>query len=308
MSTTPAFPDAYRFGRFELRPAQRLLLADGAPLAVGSRAFDLLVVLVAERDRVVSTTNCWTASGPAWWSRRTTCGAGSGLRKLLGHEALATVPGRGYRFTLPARCGPGAGCRAASGEPWPAGQQADADRPRGRPGRGAGAARRHPAADPGRCRRRRQDAAWRSRSPTASAPGFADGVWFVELAPVTDPALVVRTIAACSTCTKSRRGRCWTPCSTSLRRAAHAAVVLDNCEHLVDACARLAEAAAAAVPGLRILATSREALGVAGESGLARAVAAARPDRRRARPMTCGYRRGAPVRRARAGRRSPAFA
>ena len=46
-------PDTYRFGRFELRPAQRQLLADGAPLVVGAGAFDLLLVLFAERQRVV---------------------------------------------------------------------------------------------------------------------------------------------------------------------------------------------------------------------------------------------------------------
>ena len=54
MSTTHVPPYAYRFGRFEMRPAQRSLLADGVPLAIGARAYDLLLVLVAERDRVVS--------------------------------------------------------------------------------------------------------------------------------------------------------------------------------------------------------------------------------------------------------------
>jgi predicted ATPase len=43
-------------------------------------------------------------------------------------------------------------------------------------------------------------------------------------------------------------------------------LVLDNCEHLVDACARLAEVLLGSCPGLRILATSREALGIAGEA------------------------------------------
>ncbi|HRA62480.1 MAG TPA: hypothetical protein PLY50_07630 [Burkholderiaceae bacterium] len=43
------------FGRMELRPAERLLLADGLPVSVGTRAFDVLVALAARRERVVDT-------------------------------------------------------------------------------------------------------------------------------------------------------------------------------------------------------------------------------------------------------------
>ena len=46
-------PASCRFDRFELRPSERVLLADGAPVALGSRAFDLLLCLVTHRDRVV---------------------------------------------------------------------------------------------------------------------------------------------------------------------------------------------------------------------------------------------------------------
>ena len=49
-STNPC----YRFERYELRPAQRLLLADGEPVALGGRAFDLLWVLIEHRDRLLS--------------------------------------------------------------------------------------------------------------------------------------------------------------------------------------------------------------------------------------------------------------
>src|SRR5688572_28136928 len=103
MAATPRSPDAYRFGRFELRPAQRLLLADGAPLPVGARAFDLLLVLVAERERVVSHDELLASVWPGLVVEENNLRQHvSGLRKLLGAQALATVPGRGYRFTLPA--------------------------------------------------------------------------------------------------------------------------------------------------------------------------------------------------------------
>jgi DNA-binding winged helix-turn-helix (wHTH) protein len=46
--------DRYHFDRFEVWPAERLLLMDGLQVAVGARAFDLLICLLAHRDRVIS--------------------------------------------------------------------------------------------------------------------------------------------------------------------------------------------------------------------------------------------------------------
>ena len=46
-------PEIHRFGRLEARPAERLLLIDGQPAKIGSRAFDLLMVLIERRERVV---------------------------------------------------------------------------------------------------------------------------------------------------------------------------------------------------------------------------------------------------------------
>ncbi|WP_280155386.1 winged helix-turn-helix domain-containing protein [Piscinibacter sp. XHJ-5] len=97
----PAPAEACRFGRFELRPAQRLLLAEGAPLPVGARAFGLLLVLVAEHDRVVSDDELLARVWPGLVLEENNLRQHvSGLRKRLGAQALATVPGRGYRFTL----------------------------------------------------------------------------------------------------------------------------------------------------------------------------------------------------------------
>ncbi|MFF3373992.1 ATP-binding protein [Streptomyces sp. NPDC002680] len=94
--------------------------------------------------------------------------------------------------------------------------------------------------------------------------GFADGVWLVDLAPVQDPATVAEvTATALGMPDLSAR-----PAVEQL--AAYLAerqclIVLDNCEHLVDACAALADALLSAAPGLRVLATSRQTLGLAGE-------------------------------------------
>jgi len=93
---------------------------------------------------------------------------------------------------------------------------------------------------------------------------FSDGVWWVELAPLTDPALIPQTIAA-SLRVREEPGR--PPMETLIDhlQSCSLLLLLDNCEHLVDACAQAAERLLHACPNLRLLATSRHALGVPGE-------------------------------------------
>jgi predicted ATPase/class 3 adenylate cyclase/DNA-binding CsgD family transcriptional regulator len=94
---------------------------------------------------------------------------------------------------------------------------------------------------------------------------YPDGVWWVELAALADPALVGETTAAAI-------GVRPLPGMTSLQAvcraltAGRALVVLDNCEHLLDACAEAAAALLESCPGVTVLATSRAPLGVPGES------------------------------------------
>jgi predicted ATPase len=95
-------------------------------------------------------------------------------------------------------------------------------------------------------------------------PDYPDGAWLVELAPLADPALVPDAVAAVLG-VREEPGRPLLATLTDALRAKRLVLVLDNCEHLLDACARLAEALLRACAGLRILATSREALGIAGE-------------------------------------------
>jgi TolB-like protein len=92
---TAAGRNGYSFGRWRLLPDARRLLADGEPVALGSRAFDLLLVLVEDAllhrvwpSTVVEENNLQVQM--------------SALRRALGVDAaqfIATVPGRGYRFT-----------------------------------------------------------------------------------------------------------------------------------------------------------------------------------------------------------------
>lgn len=99
---------------------------------------------------------------------------------------------------------------------------------------------------------------------SAVADGYPDGVWYVNLAPITDPALV--PIAAARVLgLPDQPGR--STVDTIVRRIGdrRMLVVLDNCEHLLDGCAALIVALLGACPALRVLATSREPIAVAGE-------------------------------------------
>jgi predicted ATPase len=93
---------------------------------------------------------------------------------------------------------------------------------------------------------------------------FADGVWFVDLAPLSDPQLVGQTVIH-ALGAREEPGR---PVFDTLEGfVAHREllIVVDNCEHLIQACAVLVEHLLRAGPGVRILATSRETLGLPGE-------------------------------------------
>ena len=95
-----------------------------------------------------------------------------------------------------------------------------------------------------------------------------DGVWFVDLAPLAplaDPALLASTALAALGAGEAPGQPAQ---ATLLAHLAprHALLVLDNCEHVVEACAALADAVLRRCPGVRLLATSREPLGVPGEA------------------------------------------
>jgi len=91
-------------GEFEVRPAERRVLANGEPVALGARAFDLLLALIEHRDRVVGKDELLALVWPGTVVEENNLTVQiSSLRKVLGNDAIATVAGRGYRFTLPLR-------------------------------------------------------------------------------------------------------------------------------------------------------------------------------------------------------------
>jgi non-specific serine/threonine protein kinase len=93
---------------------------------------------------------------------------------------------------------------------------------------------------------------------------FPDGVWFVDLSPITDASLLPTLVL---TAIGGRDSSDQTPLESLLQRVPgrNMLLILDNCEHLVDGCAEVSDALLDASPSLRVLATSREALRVPGE-------------------------------------------
>jgi predicted ATPase/predicted Ser/Thr protein kinase len=98
----------------------------------------------------------------------------------------------------------------------------------------------------------------------ALLPEVPDGAWFADLAPLTDPDLVPQAVAE-ALGLKESPDEGFTESVVSHLRPKTALIVLDNCEHLLLPCATLAERLLRTCPSLRILATSQEAIGIAGE-------------------------------------------
>lgn len=280
-STPPPAPaqaeSALRFSHFELHPAERVLRVRGQTVAVGSRAFDVLLALAQRHERLVTKQELLDLVWPGLVVEEHNIATQiSTLRKLLGTGAITTLPGYGYRLTA-LRHAASAAPSAASPAAAPAAPRHNLPLARTRfIGRETALAdlTRLMASAPlltltgiGGCGKTRLAVQLAQQQSVA----FAGGAWFVDLAPLTDGQ---RVPAACAAVLGIREeGE--TPLVERLREqlAARATLlVLDNCEHVVDGAAGLVEAllpggeaAPGTVPHTRIVATSREALGVAGE-------------------------------------------
>ena len=103
------------------------------------------------------------------------------------------------------------------------------------------------------------------RAAAAAAPGFADGVCLVELSALREPGLLAHTVAAALGLPEQSQGAHLDAVLADLSDR-HLLLILDTCEHLIDACAMFAEAVVARAARVTLLATSREPLDVSGEN------------------------------------------
>ncbi len=264
--------EAFTFGSFRLIPAQRMLSEDGNPVHLGSRALDILAALT---ERAGETVTKEQLIARAWPDMVVDEGAlrvhVAALRRALrdgrgGNRFITNIPGRGYSFVAPVRREPGRET-AVRLNPQALGNNLPAQLTRviGRTEIIATIVAR----------------AVQQRFLTIVGPGgvgkttvavaaagalgdsYSDGVWFVGLGSLQDPALVTSAISAAMGGTPGVGD----PLSSLLAwlRDKHALIILDNCEHVINAVAAAAEAMLKAAPQVTILATSREALRAEGE-------------------------------------------
>jgi predicted ATPase/DNA-binding winged helix-turn-helix (wHTH) protein len=261
---------AFAFGAFRLLPTERKLLLANRPVHVGSRAFAILVALVERAGRIVSADELmrlvWPGMAVEEANLRVQLGS---LRKALargegGTGAIKTVPLRGYCFVLPV-------VRSKVEPETPAVGETNHNLPAPlTPTVGRNDAieflsksladhRLVTIIGPGGIGKTTVALAVARRSLTL----FADGVRFVDFSSFTDPRLVVGALASAfgiSVLSESSIAGL-----TAYLRGKVMLILLDTCEHVLDAAAALVETLLAELPGIRILATSREALRAKGE-------------------------------------------
>jgi predicted ATPase/DNA-binding winged helix-turn-helix (wHTH) protein len=272
-----AVPDNISFGPFRLFPAARAFEKDGVPLALGNRALDILTLLVERAGEVVShrelIARVWRGLVVDPSNLRVHI---TGLRRALGDRDgkdryIANVTGQGYCFVAPVT-------RDTTSIP----PTRVAEYP-------CGTARQRLVLPPVLARMIGRDETVQTviadliadRFVTIIGPGgmgkttvavsvahamleeFSGAVCFVDIGAVTDPKHVATTIA--STLGLTVQTENVLPALMLCVRSLRILLVLDNCEHVIDASATLAERLFQEAPGVHILATSREALRVEGE-------------------------------------------
>ena len=277
MEARDALP-ALAFGSFVLDRSRKQLLENGRPLRLGGRALDLLAALTERSGEVLSRAELEARVWPRTVVEETSLRVHvSALRKILGDGVdgarfIANVPGRGYSFVAPVVVLVAAAPEPATPPPDPA---RPARRMHNLPARLSHAIGRSAVT------RALGERLASRRLVSIVGPGgmgkttvalavaeeqvgeYPDGVWFVDLAPLTDPTRVPLALASALNVSVSSVDP-WATLREPLRDS-RMLIVLDNCEHVIDGAAALAERLLREAPRAHILATSREALEAEGE-------------------------------------------
>ncbi len=246
-------------GRFELKPAERRLLVDGQVATLGGRALDLLIALASQPDHLFTKSELLDRVWPNLVVEEANLQMQiSNLRKVLGGDAIATVPGRGYRFVAPLAGAAEPVARATSAQ-----TAAPARRPGGLFGRDADLARLEGLLRSARCVTLVGPAGVGKTSlARVAAARFAQPSVWVDAAPLSRGDQLVGAVARALDAPLTEGEPA--PQLLHALQGRELLLVLDNAEHLVQACAELA-ALLSPLPGLALLVTSQLPLAVASE-------------------------------------------
>ncbi len=268
--------DLIRIGAFEVYPGERLLRADGKPVAVGARAFDLLLVLAENPGRLVTKATLIERVWPRLVVDENNLPAQiAGLRRILGPGAIRTVPRFGYRLDLPVSRvdtdAPGAVSLASTNAERPTlGQRGAGERAQTLVGRRAeleavqGALARERlltlvgGAGVGKSRLAREVLALELERPGSAAA-------FVSLEPLDGIERVPSAISIALDLSMSGEGNRFLALGRALEGLG-VLLVLDGAEHLAAELAEPLAALSTRARGLRILVTSQTPLGRPGEA------------------------------------------
>jgi predicted ATPase/DNA-binding winged helix-turn-helix (wHTH) protein len=263
----------FRFGPFRLNAGERILLRNGERVELGARALDLLTALVSRSNENLTKreliSEVWPDVVVEEGSLRVHIGA---LRKALGDgengaRYITTLAGRGYCFVAPVS--PGDGEQGQAPQPAQAAQGIQLPaRLRRMVGRNSSVVTLTALlADSRFVTIVGSGGVGKTTLAVAVAhemlDGFNGAVAFVDLGALNDPAFVAPSVA--SVLGLSVQSDDPTPSLIAYLRDKRILLVLDNCEHVVEAAATLAMRIFMAAPQVHILATSREALRVEGE-------------------------------------------
>ena len=259
------------FGEFSLIPARQLLLRNGTPVRVGSRALSILTTLVERRGELITRDELMAAAWPKLFVHESNLKVNmANLRRSLGDAQkeptyVATVVGRGYRFVAPVAVGASANINIAEPE--------DVELS------GLPLAQEIVGRDEQITRivaelRKRQHvtivgAGGIGKTTVAIAAAraleaeYPDGTCFVDLSTSDDPTLLPSALATALGIRDDVKDMLPTVIDYLGQR--QTLVLLDNCEHVLPAAAIFARRFAACVGRSRLLATSRQALGTFAE-------------------------------------------
>jgi predicted ATPase/DNA-binding winged helix-turn-helix (wHTH) protein len=278
--------EAFVFGPFRLLVARRELTAHDVPVAIGHRAFEILLLLVSRHGQLVTKDDLMAEVWPGVVVEENNIQVQvSALRKVLstaggGERYLLTVAGRGYRFVAPVECEGAAQPKTpAAAAPGQAAAMAVGVPPTGNNlpqqvtsliGREAELAEINACLTDHRLLTLTgSGGVGKTRLAVEAGRSFIDrypdGVWLAELAPINDARLVASIIGEVLGVSLSAPAATIETLAAALK-SKQLLLIIDNCEHVIAEAARVAEALLRACPRLSVLASSRERLVIAGES------------------------------------------